>query len=213
MTPENVKEMFRKNFTLQGRIFYPNLLKPTTNKNGRSTFNTMFAWKIGTNEAVMKDINAFLQTVKTTLHPQVPMQFFINPLKRYDTYVRQDGKPNAAFLKDCYWINAQSGVEVPPPVVDQSRQPVISEAEVYSGRNAVINISFYNIDKEKKGIGVNVNAVMLMPGGDREGAAGSVNLDQVFGAFSSSMASAAASDIPPALPTTAANPFGNGGFV
>ena len=213
MTPDQAKELFRKSFTLQGRIFYANLLKPTTNKNGRSTFNTMFAWKIGSNDVVMKELNAFLQTVKTQLHPSVPMQFFINPLKRYDSYVRQDGKPNAAFLKDCYWINAQSGVEVPPPIVDQTRQPIIDEAEVYSGRNAVINISFYNIDKEKKGIGVNVNAVMLMPGGDREGGAGAVNLDQVFGGFASSMAT----DTPPPIPgvTSAGNPFGGngGGFV
>jgi hypothetical protein len=208
MNSEDVKQFWRKSFTLQGRIFYPNLLKPSVNKNGRATFNTMFAWQIDSNPQVMKELSDFLARAKGTFHPSVPMQFFVNPLKKYDTYVRQDGKPNAAFLKNCYWINAQSGAEIAPPVVDQYRQPVINEAEVYSGRNAVINLSFYNIDKEKKGIGVNVNAVMLMAGGDREGVAGSVNIDQIFGGFAQDMGI-------PALPTeTATNngPFG-GGFI
>jgi hypothetical protein len=197
MHTEDMKQFWKKSFTLQGRIFYPNLLKPSVNKNGRATFNTMFAWKIDSNHDVMKQLNDFLLKAKGTFHPNVPMQFFVNPLKRFDSYVRQDGKPNAAFLNGCYWVNAQSGAEIAPPIVDQTRQPIINEAEVYSGRNAVINISFYNIDKEKKGIGVNVNAVMLMPGGDREGAAGSVNIDQIFGGFSQDMGLSAT-----ATPTT-----------
>lgn len=188
MNNEDLKQFWRKSFTLQGRIFYPNLLKPSVNKNGRATFNVMFAWKIDSNAATMKEISDFLGKAKQTFHPNVPMQFFANPLKRFDTYVRQDGKPNAAFLKDCYWLNASSGAELPPPIVDQTRQPVMSESEVYSGRNAVVNISFWNIDKEKKGIGVNLNAVMLMPGGEKEAGAGAVNIDQIFGSFSQDMA-------------------------
>lgn len=208
MNTEESRQFWRKSFTLQGRIFYPNLLKPNVNKNGRATFNTMFAWKVDSNSQVMKELNDFLSKAKGTFHPSVPMQFFVNPLKKFDTYVRQDGKPNAAFLTGCYWVNAQSGAEIAPAIVDQTRQPVINEAEVYSGRNAVINISFYNIDKEKKGIGVNVNAVMLMPGGDREGLAGSVNIDQIFGGFAQDMG------IPSIPQAQTSGPFGNGnGFI
>jgi hypothetical protein len=219
MNSDQAKQFWKKSFTLSGRVYYPNLLKPTTNKNGRSTFNTMFAWPYDSNKAVMAELNQFLMTAKQTFHPSVPMQFFINPLKKFDTYQRQDGKPNAEYLKNHFWLNAQSGAEIPVPVVDQMRQPIISEAEIYSGRNAVINVSFYNIDKEKKGIGVNVNAVMLMEGGERVGAGGSVNIDQIFGGFSQDMAlpTQGSQDVPPPVPgTSAANPFGNtngGGFV
>jgi len=202
MNAQEAKDFWRKSFTLEGRIFYPNILKPTTNKNGRSTFNTMFAWKVGSNEKVMHDLNNFLMNAKTIFHPSVPMQYFVNPMKKFDSYVRQDGKPNASFLQGCYWVNAQSGAEFPPPVVDQSRQPVISEAEVYSGRNAVINISFFNIDKEKKGLGVNFNAIMLMNGGEREVGSGAVNVDQIFGSF--------VQDMNPTPSTPSSN---GGGFI
>jgi hypothetical protein len=212
MNADETKQFWRKSFTITGRLYYPNLLKPTTNKNGRATFNTMFAWKVEDNQKVMHDLNNFLMAAKTTFHPSVPMQFFVNPLKKYETYVRQDGKPNPEYLKGHMWVNAQTGVEMPPAIVDQTRQPVISEAEVYSGRNAVINISFFNIDKEKKGIGCNVNAVMLMPGGEREGGAGSVNVDQIFGAFAkeTNLSTSSGESTPPAWPPTGSNNNSNG---
>ena len=215
MNADQTKEFWRKSFTLQGKLYYPNLFKPTTNKNGRSTFNTMLAWEYDSNKETMAALNNFLMTAKQTFHPSAPMQFFINPLKKFDTYQRQDGKPNAEYLRNCFWINAQSGAEIPVPVVDMNRQPVISEAEVYSGRNAVVNISFYNIDKEKKGIGVNLNAVMLMPGGERVGGGGSVNIDKIFGGFASDMAIPGNSTPPPIPGAGSNNPFGanGGGFI
>lgn len=209
MNAEESRQFWKQSFTLQGRIFYPNLLKPSVNKNGRATFNVMFAWDINSNKETMAQLNKFLMTAKQTFHPSVPMQFFVNPLKRFDSYVRQDGKPNAAFLKNCYWINPSSGAEIHVPVVDKTRQPVINEAEIYSGRNAVINISFWNIDKEKKGIGSNLNAVMLMDGGEREGGAGGVNVDQIFGSFAADMGGVAT---PPPIPGSN-DPFNGGGFV
>ena len=192
MTPAQQKEFFRQNFTLQGRIFHPNLLKAIAREEGkRETFNTMFSWGQNSNTEAMQNLNAFLQKAKELFHPSVPMQAFVNPVKKFETYMRQDGKPNPDYLKGCYWLNAQSGKEFPPPVVDKTRQPVINEAEVYSGRNAVINVSFYNIDGAKggkRGLGCNVNAVMILDGGEKIGAGGgAVNVDKIFGAFASDM--------------------------
>lgn len=187
MNVDQRKEFFRKSFTLKGRIFYPNILKPATTKHGKTQFNLMFAWKLADNQEVMKEVGNFLQTAKNTFHPSIPQQFWVNPVKKFDTYQRQDGKPNPAFLKDSYWVNASSGVDFPPVVVDQMRQPVIDEALVYSGRNAVVNIAFWLNDGDKKGLGTNVNAVMLLEGGDREGGSFTVNVDQIFGSFQADM--------------------------
>ena len=191
MTPEQQKEFFKQTFTLQGRIFHPNLLKAVAKEEGkRETFNTMFAWQQTSNAQVMQALNAFLQKAKELFHPSVPMQAFVNPIKKYETYFRQDGKPNPDYLKGHYWLNAQSGKDFPPPVVDQTRQPIINEAEVYSGRNAVINISFYNIDGKnggKRGIGCNVNAVMLLEGGEKQGGTGTVDVNKIFGSFAADM--------------------------
>lgn len=205
MTPEQQKEFFRKNFTLKGRIFHPNLLVPKAREEGkRETFNTMFAWEQNSNPQVMKELNAFLMKAKELFHPSVHIQAFVNPIKKYETYIRQDGKPNPDYLKGHYWLNAQSGKDYPPPVVDQTRQPIMNEAEVYSGSNAVINVSFYNIDGSKggkRGLGCNVNAVMILEGGEKISSGGAqVDVDKIFGGFASDMASTSSNQEPPAWP-------------
>lgn len=191
MTPESGKELLRKTFTLKGRIFHPNLLTPKLSKDGQGQpkYDTMFSWIIGDNAAVMNEINSLLQQATQMIHQGINPAALVNPIKRFDTYVRQDGRANPDYLKNCYWVNAQSGKDFPPQVVDMTRQPVINPAEIYSGRNAVINISFYAIvpkpgaTNQKRGFGVNVNAVMLLEGGQREGGAASVDVNQVFGGF------------------------------
>jgi hypothetical protein len=64
------------------------------------------------------------------------------------------------------------------------------EAEVYSGRNAAINISFYIIQPKqgvasgKRGFGLNFNAVMLLDGGDRLGGSYTpADANAIFGGF------------------------------
>jgi hypothetical protein len=170
----------------------------------------MFAWDQNSNTQGMQALNAFLMKAKELFHPSVPMQAFVNPIKKYETYMRQDGKPNPDYLKGCYWLNAQSGKDFPPPVVDKTRQPIINEAEVYSGRNAVINVSFYNIDGAKggkRGLGCNVNAIMLLDGGEKVGSAGAgVNVDKIFGAFAADMG-IAKEEAPAWPPTSNLNSF------
>jgi hypothetical protein len=70
------------------------------------------------------------------------------------------------------------------------------EAEVYGGRNAVVQISFYaqipkpGDENQRRGFGVNFHAVMLQEGGERvAGGDGASNVDvaQVFGAFAGDM--------------------------
>lgn len=193
-------------------MFYPNLLEPKASQSGRMQYSLLFAWGFDENPQVTQELGQFIGNFKNQLFPTIPDQFFVNPVKKYGAYQRQDGKPVAEFLKDCYWINASSGADFPPVLVDQARQPVMNPSDVYSGRNCVINLSFYKIDKEKKGLGTNVRAVMLQEGGDAVGGAGSVNVDDVFGAFSQDMNTTAQ----PAQAWPPQNNSGNnngGGFV
>lgn len=187
MNQEQVKQMLSKNFTLKGRMFYPNLLEPKANQAGRMQYSVMFAWGFNENTQVTQELGQFIANFKQQLFSTIPDQFFVNPVKKYGSYQRQDGKPVAEFLKDHYWINASSGADFPPVLVDQSRQPVMNPSDVYSGRNCVINLSFYKIDKEKKGLGTNVRAIMLQEGGEPVGGTGSVNVDDVFGQFTTDM--------------------------
>ena len=187
MNIEQEKEYLRKSFTLKGRMFFPNLLEPKASQSGRMQYSVMFAWGFNDNENITKELGAFIGEFKNVTFPTIPDQFFVNPVKKYGSYQRQDGKPVADFLKDCYWLNASSGADFPPPVVDQYRQPVMTASDIYSGRNCVINVSFYKIDKEKKGLGCNVKAVMLMEGGESVTGGGAVNVDAVFGDFAKDM--------------------------
>jgi hypothetical protein len=217
MTPDQQKEFMRKSFTLQGRVLYPNLLVARARKEGdRETFDGQFIWTVGSNTGPMAEINAFLQAATNGIHPGLDPRALLNPIKRFDTYLRQDGKKNADHLNNCYWVNASSGKDFPPQVVDSNRQPLINAADLYSGRNVVFNISFYAIipktgaSNQKRGFGVNVSAVMLMEGGEKIGGVPQVNIDQIFGSFQNDTQPVAAQAAAAYNPTT---PASAGGFV
>lgn len=213
MTPEQTREFFRKTFTLKGRIFHPNLLTPVPKDKNKPDsplkFNVMFAFKAEDNQQTLAAMATFLQQAKEKFHPTVPMQFFSNPLKKWDTYQRRDGKPNPEYLKGYYWVNASSGKDFPPQVVDIHRQPVMTAAEIYSGRNAVANIGFYSFSGQQNGLSVNINAVMLLDGGEKVQGVGGVDIEKVFGGFQADMG---ISSEAPAWPPQSNNNNG-GGFV
>jgi hypothetical protein len=201
MTPDQAKEAFYKTtFTLKGRIFHPNLLKvrqKTTPKGTRNVYDVMFAWHAQSpeNQATIAQMNQFLQQMVGIIHPGIDPRALVIPVKDFHTYQRQDYKPNPEYLRDCKWVNAESGEEYPPQVVDAQRQPVFNPADVYSGRNAVINFQFYPMlpkadaaPGSKRGFGINLNAVMLLEGGNPEGGVQrTIDVNAVFGAFAQDM--------------------------
>ncbi len=176
---------YGKSFTMKGQIYFPEVLTPKANDKGVMKYSCMFAWDA--NDPRTQEIGQFLANAKQQFYPTIPDTHFGKPIKRWDTYQRQDGKPNHEFLNGKYWVNASATERVPPVVVDQQRNPIIDAAQVYSGRNALLNFSFYAYDANgNKGIAVNISAVMLMEGGDRVGGGG-VNLDDAFGGFAADM--------------------------
>ena len=94
----NIKSYFYdKVFSIQGRVFYPNLLEPKqgTHPGSRLKYSCVIAWKIGTNQSTTEQLGAFLAQAKQTFFPTVPDQYFVNPIKKYGVYQRTDGKPVA----------------------------------------------------------------------------------------------------------------------
>jgi hypothetical protein len=195
-----IKEFSNTKFTLKGRIFHPNLLEAITTQNGRKIFDTMFAW-IKTdpaNQQAYQNIMAHIQKGMAA-HQGFNPAALVMPIKDFNTYVRQDGKPNQAYLNGHYWINPSTGADYPPPVVKQVpgmglvKMTINDKAEIYSGRNAVINISFYimipkaGAANQKRGFGVNVNGVLLLEGGEREGGVPTIDVNQAFGSFANDM--------------------------
>jgi hypothetical protein len=205
MSTDFIKEFGKKTFTIQGRIFHPNLLATAKKQKpeDREVYNVMFAWDQasanGANAKVLAEINSYLQQGVAQAHSGINPAALINPIKKFETYVRQDGKANAPYLKGLAWVNASSGKDFPPQVVKSTPMGLVQvtqadAAEVYSGRNAAVNISFYIIipkpgaTNQKRGFGVNVNAVLLQDGGDKEGGTGAhVDINSVFGSFQSDM--------------------------
>ena len=199
LTPDAIKDkLWNTTFTLQGRIFHNNLLKPAADKEDPSKdpkFSTMFVFPKGSNAKVMSDIQAFLGELKNYQMPNIPVQHLVYPIKDYDTYVRQKGGPNPEYTKGCYWINANSGETIAPYVGKQGHVAGSymqlsdrDEAETYSGRNAIIQITFYAMTggkdgRGKWGYGANVKAVLLLEGGERHSGGFNVDPSQAFGNF------------------------------
>jgi hypothetical protein len=213
MTPDQEKEFFRKHvFTLKGRILHPALLKPMPNKEGtRVNFNVQAIFKPEDNAQEIARLGAFIKQVYDTFYPGFPIQNWVNPLKKYETYIRQDGRPNAEYLKGHYWVNAASGKDVPPQVYKQGPMGMVllteaDQAEVYSGRNAVVNISFYRIKSQKHGLSTNINGVLLLEGGEKVQGAGSFDPNRAFGSFMQDMGMNV-----PVTNTPSNDPFGNSG--
>lgn len=204
MSKELKQAFYDNTFTLKGRIFHPNLLstRQRTSPKGtvRDVFDVQFAWNPNdpANRVAYQQLLQFMETQKGICFPGIDPRALVVPIKSsnvpgWPEYQRTDFKPNASYLNGHHWINAETGKDQAPRVVFQNQQDVLQEAEVYSGRNAIVNFQLYPMlmdpqDRNKKiGFGVNLNAVMLLEGGEREGGKTQVDVNKVFGGFAQDM--------------------------
>jgi len=198
MTPEQKKEFFNTRFSIKGNIHYTRALFTAMaskedlkkNPNAPKKFSTVLSWnpQDPTNAQTLQAMNAFMAKAKQEFNPMVPDQYYVWPVKNYATYRRQDGKEAAAFLQGKSWINLSSGEKFRPKVVDVNKQDIIDESVAYSGVEAIVSFSFYDMGAgnatSKKGLGVNIIAVMILGGGTPDPIGEfNVNLDEVFGQF------------------------------
>jgi len=200
---EEQKKFFSQNFTIPCRIMHPKLLTPVSRPEapGQAAkapqYGVMAVWSKTDPKAapVTANLKQFLDAAFNKYHGGIDKRVLIDPLKDYDTYLRTDGKPNPDYTQGCHWMNANSGEKFAPVVVDKMQQPVIMESLIYSGMNALVNVSFYNMDGAtggKRGIGVNINAVMLQDGGERVVSVNTPDINQIFGGFQADMGTAPA---------------------
>lgn len=196
------RAVINQKFTLKGRILHPNLLKlKKKNKpEDRDIFDVQFVWNPMENGQATQNILQWIQQATSVFHQGINPIALINPLKAsgvqgFPEYVRQDGRPNQSYLQGCLWVNASTGREFPPQVVKSVpgmglvRLTENDNAEVYSGRNAAITISFYPIIpkpgavNQKRGFSVNVDAVLILDGGEVIQGSAAVDVNAAFGSF------------------------------
>ncbi|PKM70128.1 MAG: DUF2815 domain-containing protein [Firmicutes bacterium HGW-Firmicutes-11] len=87
-----------------------------------------------------------------------------------------DERPDDPTYANSYFINATS--KTAPGLVDQRRQPIISEEDLYSGAYAFVSVNFYPFDTNgSKGIACGLNNVMKAADGDFLGGRASADED------------------------------------
>lgn len=189
------KEFRQRKFTLQGRMFYPELFEPKAKKTtGRPSqqggpppklqYSLLLAWPIAGDAkqmATLKEIDAHLRAGIATFFPKIPRENLQLPLKKWGVYKKKNGENPQVFLQDCYWMNMAANVDFRPQVVDIHKQDVIDKQEVYSGRNVLVSFSFWEYSNQNYGISVNPRAVMLLDGGEK--VVGGVDIGEAFDSF------------------------------
>lgn len=90
-----------------------------------------------------------------------------------------DGQPFGDECKGCWVFVASSKQQ--PFVVDANVQPIIQQADVYSGMYGRVNVSFFPYNSSgKKGIGCGLNGVQKLR--DGEPLSGRISAEEAFGA-------------------------------
>ena len=92
-----------------------------------------------------------------------------------------DGMPYGEECKGHWVFTASSKADRAPFVVDANVQPILQQAEVYSGMYGRVNVSFFPYNSSgKKGIGCGLNGVQKLRDGEPLG--GQISAEEAFGA-------------------------------
>lgn len=84
--------------------------------------------------------------------------------------LRQDGTPFGAECRGHFVMTARSNADRPPEVVDAQLQPIINQAEIYSGIYGRVNIEFFPyFNAGNKGVGCSLGAVQKLRDGESLG--------------------------------------------
>jgi len=195
------QNFLRTEFALKGRIMFPNLLrlKKKDKLEDRDIYDTMFVLDPRENANTIAQINNFIAQCNQIAHQGIIPAAILPIWKAYGVqgypdYVKQNGQPNPDYLKGFMWVNASTGRDLPPAVYKQTSMGLLKltendDAEVYSGRNAVISINFWPMlpkpesKNQKRGYYINVKGVLLQEGGDRLGGAPDLDPNKTFGSF------------------------------
>lgn len=91
-----------------------------------------------------------------------------------------DGMPYGEECKGHWVFTASSKADRAPFVVDANVQPILQQAEVYSGMYGQVNVSFFPYNNSgKKGIGCGLNGVQKLRDGEPLGS--QISAEEAFG--------------------------------
>ena len=184
------KEFFyNKSFTIRGRLLKPSLTKTVLNQNGtRQVYESGLMWQPD-DEKSMEIAKQVMQLCKEFKDKYCPNNnAFMMPIKNYNTYRKKDGQEAAEFLKGHFWLNASTGADFPPRIVDSEGQDVIDDSLIHAGRNALLHFSLYPFSvRGNEGVSINLRAVKLLKGGEAVGGNANINVDEAFGDFKEDM--------------------------
>lgn len=163
------------------RLSYANLFKPVArNPQDEPKYSTTIL--IPKNDVRSKQlIDMAIDAAKQTgtldqFQGQIP-PILSTPVYDGDGVRPSDGLPFGAECKG-HWVFTASSKNA-PVVLDQNKQPMIRESEIYSGAYAYVSVTFFPYNRNgKKGIGCALNHVMKWQ--DGEPLAGGISADAAF---------------------------------
>lgn len=163
------------------RLSYANLFKPvarTPQDEPKYSTTILIPKTDGRSKQLMDQaIEAAKQTGLMDQFQGVIPPILATPVYDGDGVRPSDGLP---FGEECkgHWVFTASSKNA-PVVLDQNKQPIIRESEIYSGAYAYVSVTFFPYNRAgKKGIGCALNHVMKWQ--DGEPLAGGISADAAF---------------------------------
>lgn len=172
--------------TGEARLSYVHLFKPYAHQPGAEEKFSCTILVPKSDTATKARIDAAIEAAKQkgisgkwngVCPPIVP-----TPVHDGDGVRPSDGMPFGAECKGHWVFTANTSVDYPPEVVDQNRNPMINQSEMYSGVYAMVNVEFFPyMFGGKKGIGCSLGPVKKVRDGEPLGGS-APTAAQAFGA-------------------------------
>ncbi len=172
--------------TNEVRFSYVHVFQPFSNQQGQDPKYSLTilipksdtATKAAIDAAVQQAITAGVSTKWNGIRPPQPAICVHDG----DGARPSDGAPYGAECKGHWVLTASSDQQHPPFVVDANTQPIINQADVYSGAYGRACVTFYPYSNSgKKGIGCGLNGIQMLRDGEPLGGNG-VTAAEAFGA-------------------------------
>lgn len=165
------------------RFSYVNVFKPVSVNNGPERYSvTCLLPKADTAgyNALMAAVNSVKESEKDGKFKGLNMEYVKFPIHDGDG-VNKDGKPFGDECKGHWVFTVGCSADRPPQILDAKVQPIMNQADVYSGAYGHVAMSIFAYDNNSKGIGFGLNAIMKKKDGEPLGF--SFNAQDAFGAF------------------------------
>ena len=197
------KQLKAEKVTLEGILVFPKLAEPDTAIDGVLKWSIVLIMDKNLSPVNQKGLASAKRIIggfKQIFFPGIPDQMFQmqgNPIKEFGVNFRQDGQPHPDFYNNSFWINAAMRKNPPQVVAKNGGQLVplpLNSPEIYFGQKIAVTLSFYPMGltnpQAKKGVGANLEAILILGGGERIGndSSAPIDVDAAFAGFAADTA-------------------------